>query len=274
VLVRHGQSKGNVDETEYSRTPDWKVELTAKGKEQARTAGKALAELLAQDAKIGKPSPVFVYCSPYRRCQQTLDGLLEGAGLNRATLLGDREEPRLREQEFGNFQNPEHTEVYKEQRAKFGRFFYRFPDGESGADVYDRVSTWLESLYREFLYGSITRDTTVVLVTHGLTARLFLMRWYHWPVELFEQTTNPGNAQLMVMERDLDEPDSTYYHLAPATMEAIGVPHERRASMASSRRQTLKHSDSHSEQQLLEKVMSDSECGVSTKPAYDSKGSS
>jgi hypothetical protein len=27
-----------------------------------------------------------------------------------------------------------------EQRLKYGRFFYRFPDGESAADVYDRMT--------------------------------------------------------------------------------------------------------------------------------------
>lgn len=31
--------------------------------------------------------------------------------------------------------------VVKETRERFGRFFYRFPEGESAADVYDRVSS-------------------------------------------------------------------------------------------------------------------------------------
>ena len=42
---------------------------------------------------------------------------------------------------------------YRSERVRFSRFFYRFPNGESGADVYDRVSTWLESLYREMACG-------------------------------------------------------------------------------------------------------------------------
>lgn len=28
----------------------------------------------------------------------------------------------------------------KELRQRYGRFFYRFPDGESAADVYDRIT--------------------------------------------------------------------------------------------------------------------------------------
>lgn len=30
--------------------------------------------------------------------------------------------------------------VEKEIRHRYGRFFYRFPDGESAADVYDRIT--------------------------------------------------------------------------------------------------------------------------------------
>jgi len=49
-------------------------------------------------------------------------------------------EPRLREQDFGNFQDSERMEKIYGERQKFGRFFYRFPDGEAGTDVYDRVA--------------------------------------------------------------------------------------------------------------------------------------
>ena len=39
-------------------------------------------------------------------------------------------------------------QIYKEQRALFGRFYYRFPDGESGLDVYSRVSSFIGTLFR------------------------------------------------------------------------------------------------------------------------------
>jgi hypothetical protein len=41
-------------------------------------------------------------------------------------------------QDFGNFQDAEGKKREKAERLRFGRFFYRFPNGESGADVYDR----------------------------------------------------------------------------------------------------------------------------------------
>ena len=49
-----------------------------------------------------------------------------------------QEEVQLREQDFGNFQDMEGKKREKAERLRFGRFFYRFPNGESGADVYDR----------------------------------------------------------------------------------------------------------------------------------------
>ena len=50
----------------------------------------------------------------------------------------------------------------------------------SGADVYDRVSTFLETLYRDMEKGGCGNNA--VLVSHGLFCRLFLMRYYHWKV--------------------------------------------------------------------------------------------
>lgn len=41
-----------------------------------------------------------------------------------------REDPRLREQEWGNFQDPSHMTEIMEERRKTGAFYYRFPTGE------------------------------------------------------------------------------------------------------------------------------------------------
>lgn len=144
-----------------------------------------------------------------------------------------------RAEDFGNFQDPQKMRECKVSRNEFGRFFYRFPNGESGADVYDRVSTWLETLYREMEFGLITPDTTLLLVTHGLTARLILMRWYHWSVEAFEETYNPGNAQLMVMERHTDAEGGLYYVLAPEAIAAIRLPEEAQAQEEIERKRQL-----------------------------------
>ena len=52
------------------------------------------------------------------------------------------------EQQFGNFQRTEDMEKYKRLRHEFGRFYYRFPDGESGLDVFGRVASFIGTLFR------------------------------------------------------------------------------------------------------------------------------
>ena len=44
--------------------------------------------------------------------------------------------------------------------------------------------------------GRYSKHTSLVLVTHGLAARIFLMRWFHWTVEQFMEVYNPPNAEV------------------------------------------------------------------------------
>lgn len=41
----------------------------------------------------------------------------------------------------------------------------------------------------------------MILCTHGLTLRLFLMRWFHWTVAEYERIANPSNSQPIILER-------------------------------------------------------------------------
>eukprot|EP01012_Entosiphon_sulcatum_P058530 TRINITY_DN82620_c0_g1_i1.p1 TRINITY_DN82620_c0_g1~~TRINITY_DN82620_c0_g1_i1.p1 ORF type:complete len:308 (-),score=52.36 TRINITY_DN82620_c0_g1_i1:74-976(-) len=188
ILLRHGESLGNVDEAAYTRMPDWQIPLTPHGMWEAEQAGVKLKKLVGDGT-------CYFYLSPYLRSQQTLTGLL--SQIPPEQLTGIREEPRLSEQQFGNFQDYEAMQCCKQERRKFGRFFYRFPNGEAGLDVYNRVTSFLSTLLRD---PSFFEDENIVLVTHGLTIRLFLMRWYQWSVQRFEATDNPGNCAMLVME--------------------------------------------------------------------------
>ena len=49
ILVRHGESEGNVDETMYQRKSDHRLELTQRGCEQAREAGERLKDLIGDE---------------------------------------------------------------------------------------------------------------------------------------------------------------------------------------------------------------------------------
>ena len=85
-----------------------------------------------------------------------------------------------------------------QERASYGHFFYRIPNGESAADAYDRISGFNESLWRSF--GEDDFPSVCVLVTHGLMTRVFLMKWYHFSVEYFEDLRNINHCEFIVMK--------------------------------------------------------------------------
>ncbi len=190
ILVRHGESEGNADKYNYETIPDHALNLTDIGKEQALKAGQEIKKIIGD-------SSVYAYVSPYHRTRQTYLGI--NAHIKENLILAI-EDPRIREQDWGHLRHPdENAEIIKE-RKDYSPFYFRLPDGESGADVYDRVSTFLETLHRDFNKKEYPENT--LIVTHGMTLRVFLMRWFHWSVEDFHNLKNPDNCQVVVMEQN------------------------------------------------------------------------
>lgn len=192
ILIRHGQSLGQVEESTYRTMPDNQVPLTEQGISQAENCGQALKNIIGNET-------VKFWVSPYRRSRMTFEGISKAFSKDKISY---REEPRIREQDWGNFQDPKAIKLSQIERFNFGSFYYRFHAGESGADVYDRVSSFLESLFRDFEVDQSMSN--VVLVSHGLTCRLFLMRFFHWSVEKFQRTWNLKNCQIVIMEKQED----------------------------------------------------------------------
>jgi len=227
ILVRHGESEGNKDERTYVHTPDWKIALTDKGKVQAEEAGAQIRDL------IGNDDSVYFYVSPYQRTLQTFDAIQKK--LRSDQVWGIREEPRIAEQQFGNFQNVQDVLAAKRERRRFGQFFYRFPNGESGLDVYNRVSSFIATMFRDTKAvrrrNKAVGRMNIVIVTHGLAVRLFLLRWFQISVSNFDATTNPKNCSLTVMERVYDESTGEqWYELTEDTQKALNIFPERKKS--------------------------------------------
>ncbi|KAJ0244474.1 Phosphoglycerate mutase-like protein AT74 [Hirschfeldia incana] len=229
ILVRHGESEGNLDTSAYTTTPDHKIQLTESGLLQAREAGSRLRSLLSSSSNPSSPEwRVYFYVSPYDRTRSTLREI--GRSFSRRRVIGVREECRIREQDFGNFQVQERMRATKKVRERFGRFFYRFPEGESAADVFDRVSSFLESLWRDIdmnrLHMNPAHELNFVIVSHGLTSRVFLMKWFKWTVEQFEALNNPGNSEIRVMELGQGGDYSLAIHHTEEELERWGLSPE------------------------------------------------
>ena len=205
VIIRHGQSQANIDKGMYEHTPDHLVNLTELGKEQCIKTGVKLNELLAN-------KNVTVWSSPYNRARQTTELITSELKSN----IKYKEDPRLREQDWGNFYTEDEARLKYEDRKRHSYFFYRIENGESGADVYDRISMFLETLYRDFSQDNWT--DSLVISTHGITALVFLMRYFHWSYEQYEEAEKFFNCGFVVLE--LDE-ESERYHLSIDMREGI-----------------------------------------------------
>mmetsp|Transcript_22456 Transcript_22456/g.41326 ORF Transcript_22456/g.41326 Transcript_22456/m.41326 type:complete len:302 (-) Transcript_22456:52-957(-) len=197
ILIRHGESEGNVNRKITMQVPDHMIHLTAKGREQASTSGKNLKAIVGDEG-------VHFMVSPYTRTQETLNGVAYSFGGREKCHV--REDAYIREQDFGNFDKPEARELHKEKKV-FGKFYYRFPEGESPADVYIRAGVFLESLYRRWETHYVDN---LVIVSHELFITVFLMRMFRYAVSDYYSFEGMGNGELVVLERP---PESLQYEI-------------------------------------------------------------
>jgi broad specificity phosphatase PhoE len=193
LLVRHGESVGNVAASAAERagqeaidldTRDADTPLSALGAEQAT----ALGSWLRDEAAGGGPDVIWV--SPYVRAVQTATIALDAAGLE----LPVRHDERLRDRELGILDLLTATGVDRRypaeaaRRRHLGKFYYRPPGGESWADLALRARALLADLDR-WEAGRrvlvVAHDAVVMVVRYvceGLTETEVLDLARHNPV--------------------------------------------------------------------------------------------
>lgn len=213
VLIRHGESEGNVDKSVHFEKPDHAIELSDRGHQQAVECGRAISERL-------NFTPQRLWVSPYARTRQTAEGIIIGGQFQDVDV---RESINLVEQQFGLFDGypeedlarifPDEHAHYEKAAAFEGRFWARMPLGESRFDVCQRAHQF---------FGTIQRDndrhgiSDIAIVSHGVTIRAFIMMWCHKPWEWFENEPNPKNCSVRMIQDgeyrntvlEIDEPES------------------------------------------------------------------
>ncbi len=202
TLIRHARSTANDDPSIYRTTPDHAIPLSApNGDESALLAGERLATLGLD------PRSTCSFSSTYLRCVQTEEMVLTRAFGTQADLVRRRSSFLLREQEFGDWDcltegemaEVDPTRYAKRQRLtdNYGRFYFRYPGGESRADVTQRISIFIGKIHR-------SRYPHHLVFLHGVTQRAFRMAWFNRSVDWFEQEQNPGNASVLWIRRGVD----------------------------------------------------------------------
>ena len=86
MLIRHGQSEGNVDERLFGVKPDHHMLLTDLGRRQARETGRTIKDLFIKDGSVR------VIVSPYARTKGTLAEIMKE--LDQESVVGVEEDPR------------------------------------------------------------------------------------------------------------------------------------------------------------------------------------
>lgn len=194
-LIRHAPSQSNSGEVDAGLHGDKNIQLAADGTILAHKKGAKLGSQFFHNA--------LVYCSPFLRCKQTLVGLMEGAGVflnrhavNKISVPKIYYDPRLREMEHGFNKDRNVIASEEDLRKIHGWFYYRFSGGESPADCYDRCSTFIESMQRQI---QRKRTSKVLIVSHGITIRCFVMRWMHLTDEQYAEIANPHNCDIITI---------------------------------------------------------------------------
>lgn len=194
TLVRHGESQYNELRYYKERSSRYQLFKTEFNKDLRSKACRKLAEEIRKDfglnvsdydtpltreghnqaVKTGLrmlstvPIPDIMIVSPYRRTRETLRDMSDGwhSLLNRECVYDDR----IREQEHGLsllYNDWRVFEVFHPEQHDFkklqGPYWYQYPQGESVAQVRDRIRLFTSTLIREYA------GKDVMIVTHHLT---------------------------------------------------------------------------------------------------------
>jgi probable phosphoglycerate mutase len=157
VLLRHGQSYGNVDRRLDTRPPG--SELTSLGRDQARAF-----------ARNGSGRPGLLVHSVAVRAAQTAAEIAAEWGVTA------REVPGIHEAQVGELENRSDDDAVAEfnaiyQRWHEGELAAAFPGGETGEAVLSRYVPVLTELRLRYLDDD-GWDSDIVVVGHGAAIRL------------------------------------------------------------------------------------------------------
>ncbi len=141
-FVRHGETPGNAERR--FQMPD--VPLSEIGRAQAEAVAQVLLDTTHAE---------LILVSDYARTMET------AAIINERLRLPIVEEPALRERNFGIARGQLYADLDEAEMARWRDPFVRIEEGESWADVHERMSAFLDRL------RAAPPAREMILVTHG-----------------------------------------------------------------------------------------------------------
>ena len=182
VLIRHGESQWNLE----NRFTGWvDVPLSPKGVEEAKAAGKKLADFKFDRA----------FSSVLARANETLRLVLETIG---QTTIPIEKDKALNERMYGELQGLNKAETAKkfgDEQVKIWRRSYdvRPPGGESLKDTAERVLPYYDSRIKPY----VLKGETILIAAHGNSLRALVMQLEQLTREQVLELNIPTGAPLL-----------------------------------------------------------------------------
>ena len=190
ILVRHGQSEWNLKNLFTGwRDPD----LTEKGIEEARAAGKALKEM---NYEID-----LCFTSALKRAQHTLDLMLEEMDIVNMTIIRNQ---ALNERNYGDLaglNKDDAREKWGDEQVHIWRrsFDTPPPGGESLKDTADRVLPY----YMAEIAPRVIAGNTILVAAHGNSLRALVMYLENLsPEEILKKEIGTGDPIIYQLDKN------------------------------------------------------------------------
>lgn len=201
-LIRHANSEANKNKSLLLHTADHSVKINPERAYEAICAGKFLNEYFKEN--INPLSRTRMWVSPYTRTRQTAEIILDNLDLPN---FDKKEHPLLSEQQFGLFDGyrdeelatifPKEWQYYQKHVEQQGIFWPKTPSGESRFCVAQRVHQAFGTFHRDCDRHGIQN---IIIVSHGVTIRAFIMMWMHYTPEWFNEERNPSNCSIQLID--------------------------------------------------------------------------
>ncbi len=189
LLVRHGESEGNVDISKYIEKGDSKVGLTDRGWQQAIGTGGFLGQFYNRNGIEKWP---VLFLSPYQRTRETLSGILHGMGDAIPGQPKLYEDWRLSEKFFGaasllELPHPDMDPAVVATLKKMSKLIYP-NDSLSAKNIFGESTKDTRAMVKGLIDGTLRRDmdrgeNEFLFVVHGAVIQAFIMNWMHIRIE-------------------------------------------------------------------------------------------
>lgn len=195
-LIRHGESIINTGENMKKTIPVHQASLTSSGKQECENAAKFLVNYL-KDNKLDKKKSSILY-SPYKVSIDTMNIFNKYLKIE-----NQKEDISLIERRFGSAEmlswddwaniNKDEAELFSRYYNNSGKFYAKFPLGDSPFDTALRVKQAVDEAINQYKHSHVKN---IFIFTHGITLRTFVMRFCNYPVDWYEMQGNPDNCAI------------------------------------------------------------------------------